>query len=114
MYAVNFCYWLQGAFELASVAFDETQVECIRRHLALVDATPQNGQPKQALDFCAWLRGGLDFMTCGDAKAVGVVQRKLNDCFEHAIDGMYQADQNKLNATHQKPSAAPGNPTFRC
>lgn len=46
MKASQFCYWLQGYFELVSVDLDEhdekylemsrKQVECIQKHLALV------------------------------------------------------------------------------
>lgn len=37
MKAVEFCYWLQGNFEVANVkSFDEAQTDQIRKHLALV------------------------------------------------------------------------------
>jgi len=39
----DFCFWLQGCFELAAASstpgeiyLDKTQTECVRRHLALV------------------------------------------------------------------------------
>lgn len=33
----DFCYWLQGLFELGKpITLDQTQVELIKRHLALV------------------------------------------------------------------------------
>lgn len=36
MDAVNFCYWLQGLFELAKPdTLDATQTELIKRHLAM-------------------------------------------------------------------------------
>ena len=36
MKATEFCYWLQGMFELAEPkALDEQQTELIRRHLAM-------------------------------------------------------------------------------
>lgn len=88
MRAVEFCYWFQGAFELAQIPLTAEQIACVQKHLALVEATPQTGQPKQATDFCSWLRGGLDFITPGDARQVQAIRTKLNDCFEHAIDGM--------------------------
>ncbi len=37
MTSVNFCYWLQGLFELQNpLQLDETQTKLIRQHLALV------------------------------------------------------------------------------
>ena len=99
MRAVEFCYWLQGAFELAQIPLTVEQIACVQKHLALVEATPQTGQPKQATDFCSWLRGGLDFIAPCDAQQVQAIRTKLNDCFEHAIDGMYP-NQDKLNAIH--------------
>ena len=37
MKAFEFCYWLQGLFELSEVkSLDERQTEIVRRHLALV------------------------------------------------------------------------------
>lgn len=36
MKATEFCYWLQGMFELANpVALDEQQTDLIKRHLAM-------------------------------------------------------------------------------
>ena len=99
MRAVEFCYWLQGAFELAQISLTAEQIICVQKHLALVEATPQPNQPKQAVDFCSWLRGGLDFIMPGDARQVQAIRTKLNDCFEHVIDSMYP-NQNKLNAIH--------------
>lgn len=54
MTAVNFCYWLQGYFELTdpkSVTrqeLDDVQISTIRRHLAMVfahDIDPKAGPP---------------------------------------------------------------------
>lgn len=92
----------------------------MQKHLALVEATPQPNQPKQATDFCSWLRGGLDFIPPGDARQVQAIRTKLNDCFEHAIDSMYP-NQEKLYAIHSgkipdlRPTMTPnGNPIMRC
>ena len=104
MHAVDFCYWLQGAFELASIPLTVEQIACVQKHLA----TPQTGQPKQATDFCSWLRGGLDFITPGDARQVETIRAKLNGCFEHAIDS------GKV-VPGLRPTVAPnGNPIMRC
>lgn len=46
----DFCFWLQGVFELGPPkAFDEVRTECIRKHLALVfkhEIDPSAGPPK--------------------------------------------------------------------
>jgi len=56
MKATEFCYWLQGYFEIDQAsakpgnALTGEQVEIIQRHLALVfvhDIDPQAGPPKQ-------------------------------------------------------------------
>lgn len=55
MTAVNFCYWLQGFFEIREAAGDPSgvvnskQVEIIKRHLSLVfvhDIDPKAGPPE--------------------------------------------------------------------
>lgn len=47
----DFCYWLQGYFEIHGVgdALKPSQLECIRRHLALVfkhEIDPSAGPPE--------------------------------------------------------------------
>lgn len=55
MKAVEFCYWLQGVFEVADLkALDEKQTDLVRRHLNMVfiheiDKTYPEGQ-QPALD----------------------------------------------------------------
>lgn len=55
MTAKDFCYWLQGYFELNHAGADhahplsQTQVECVQRHLSLVfvhDIDPKAGGPE--------------------------------------------------------------------
>lgn len=52
MKAENFCYWLQGYFEISGVDGDTMtteKIECIRKHLALVfkhDIDPKQGSPE--------------------------------------------------------------------
>ena len=51
MTARDFCYWLQGMFELAPTpTLDAKQTDLVRRHLALVfqhDIDPSAGGPAQ-------------------------------------------------------------------
>jgi hypothetical protein len=68
MKAVEFCYWLQGFFELLNAEFEalampsqskqlhESQVEMIERHLALVfkhDIDPKAGTPEHQAELQA-------------------------------------------------------------
>jgi hypothetical protein len=51
MEAVQFCYWLQGYFEIhgRNDGLTTEQLDCIRRHLALVfvhDIDPKAGPPE--------------------------------------------------------------------
>ena len=50
MKASEFCYWLQGYFEVSgSVAIDSQQAAVIQRHLSLVfkhDLDPKQGTPE--------------------------------------------------------------------
>lgn len=117
MKATEFCYWLQGGFELASIGvFDELQLEIIRKHLALVRATDQDGQPVEAIEFCSWLRGGVDFIRQGDGQQAATVRLRLSSVFEHAIDPTY-SNTGDLNAIHNgqtKPPRIPHAPGMRC
>jgi hypothetical protein len=50
MKAVEFCYWLQGMFELSNIAqLNKYQTNIIRKHLALVfkhEIDPSYGSPQ--------------------------------------------------------------------
>lgn len=52
MKAVEFCYWLQGVFEVADLrALDEKQTDLVKRHLAMVfvhDIDPSYPEGQQA------------------------------------------------------------------
>ena len=114
MKATEFCYWLQGAFELSSISmFDELQLACIQRHLELVRATDQANQLAQAVDFCQWLRGGIDFIRPREEAPIRRVRERLASVLEHAIDPGY-ANQDQLNTIHNGPNKLPHLPGMRC
>jgi len=50
----DFCYWLQGVFEVGGLqALDKTQVTCIQRHLDMVfkhEIDPSFGKDNPVLD----------------------------------------------------------------
>ncbi len=100
MYAREFCYWLQGAFELGITFLNEGQRELVKKHLALVNATPQEGQPTEALVFCGWLGGVMDTMPdLEQAGPMSKVRVRLADVFEHVIDPSYK-NAKKLTQIH--------------
>lgn len=53
----DFCFWLQGVFEMGQPkAFDEVRTELIRKHLALVfkhDIDPSMGTPEHQAELNA-------------------------------------------------------------
>lgn len=72
MKATDFCYWLQGYFEIygasskTGMSLSNEQVELIQRHLALVfkhDIDPQAGPPQhqQVLNN---IHGGNELFRC--------------------------------------------------
>jgi hypothetical protein len=109
--ATEFCYWLQGAFELGVIpALTLAQLETIKKHLEMVKKTNQDDQPAAAVEFCYWLRGGADFIKHEDLDQTETVRNKLAICFEHTIDTLYP-NQGELNAIHNKPGK---NVVMRC
>lgn len=106
MKATEFCYWLQGLFELANPeTLSSEQIECIKRHAALVTATAANDSAK-CLGFMQWLEVSLDWLDGQRPEHVTRIKTKLADIFEHVIDKMYGPD-GKLNEIHNPPHLRP-------
>ena len=107
MKATEFCYWLQGAFEIADLKdLDAPKVECIREHLRLVEVVHNQGadnSPDQAKQFCGWLDGALDMMDVtigrGDSMRTARIRERLNAVFVHAVDKSY-SNEEQLNQIH--------------
>jgi len=107
MKATEFCYWLQGLFELVQPKVLTTpQIECIKRHLALSEAIKDDDSPKLVKEFTAWLRTSLEWMDPSVPDHVHKVQFKLDQCFAHVIDKNYGPD-GKLNEIHNPPHLRP-------
>lgn len=92
----NFCYWLQGYFELSeSNSVPKETVSVIQEHLAIV-------QPKNGV-FCSWLEGYLD-MVGVDAWSEEVTKKiraKLSNEFLTLIDPSYpKNEQEELHRLH--------------
>ena len=104
----DFCYWLQGPFEVTDLkSLTVEQVEIIDKHLNMVFEY----EKKIEINFCIWLRGFMDAqgpvigpMTTENTQ---MIKDKLNGVFTHVIDPLYgdKAMQDKLNAIHNgKPT----------
>lgn len=89
----DFCYWLQGFFELNGEIpgdFTDDQRRCIVKHLDLVDYS--NGRPSK---ICCWIRGAVAV-----GGSPGHVAAKLAEHFKHVIDPATPGDQGQMNAIH--------------
>jgi len=106
----DFCYWLQGYFELmpngVDVTFDNRQAHIIYKHLDLVKVTGVS-------QFCEWVRTALD-LGCrlqkdGRAAMTLMIRERLAAHFEHVLDKQ-DDNQQVLQDIHQ----VPGGPVMRC
>ncbi len=131
MNATEFCYWLQGFFELtnnSNIIFNIPMVRCLRNHLALVKEI----EPNHNNAFIIWLEVELDDKMTVMSDDVKRIKTILGQQFKHVIDPTYllnndlvQAD--KLQTIHDWPTEPdlgpknnygygnkPGTPTYRC
>jgi len=99
----DFCYWLQGYFELSGKDLKELndeQIGIISSHLQMVFA--YNTDPKgEGTDFCYIMLGYLQINRKRKFD-VKYIQSELNKCFKHEIDPIYgdESMQNQLNDIH--------------
>lgn len=87
MKAIEFCYWLQGLFEIHDVAeLNAKQVNLINKHLEMVFVHEK--EQSKHLDFCKNLSGYIKFsnMTILNMSVTNRVKNALNDLFEHVIE----------------------------
>jgi hypothetical protein len=97
----DFCYWLQGFFELTSenqnYSLNSQQIQTIKDHLKLVRM-----YDKKLDEFPAWLEGFLDNIHDDASTNTESIRTKLHYCFEHVIDPLYEKTglKDKLNQIH--------------
>jgi hypothetical protein len=104
MTPLNFAYWLQGYFELTKAIepynnFNDYNLDlfydCITAHCNLVKKTPGTFDP-ELVSFVSWVIGAVE--TKGNLE---IIEKKLNNLFEHVIDPMTIGDQIAMSNTHQ-------------
>jgi hypothetical protein len=95
MKSIEFCYWLQGMFELQNpTTLDAKQTQTIKNHLAMVfhhDPQPSN--------FCAFMNGYLKIQNpevIGESQTTAI-KNQLNAIFDHVIE------QKPKPPTNDKP-----------
>ena len=100
MRANEFCYWLQGYFEICetqglSTKLDGTAARCVDAHLALVAKV----EPDHSNVFVAWLSEHMK-RPSATGPDVAMIRRYLAAQFQHVIDPSYGGDREKLNQIH--------------
>jgi hypothetical protein len=123
MEPINFCYWLQGYFELSdSGELTNDQKQIIARHLQLVFSHTQlvfshtgasNSRQGQARSFMFCVGLPAQLLEQGGTAAI---KDRLSSVFLHEIDKMAGGDaiQEALNAIHNPPNLTGECPLPRC
>jgi len=93
--AVDFCYWLQGMFELnPPTSLSSEQRTCIAKHLRLVSVT----EPKHTNAFVRWLE--LYLPSARERADLEAIRATLASQFQHVIDKSYEGSQEAMNEAH--------------
>lgn len=107
----DFCYWLQGAFELCDPAkLNTVQVVRIKQHLSMVDESQKDvKQESPHAPFCRMLRTILGDSPVIEESELSVIKKMLNGEFIH-IDANTEGDQDALDTIHNtgRPPRPPG------
>lgn len=109
----DFCFWLQGAFEICEPEqLDERQIEQIKTHLDIVAVSQKDVKDTSpAAGFCRSLRIILDGQTTLEGDPLRVVKKLLNAEFVH-IDADTEGDQGAMNQIHNQ--GRPPGGVLRC
>jgi hypothetical protein len=111
----DFCYWLQGYFEISKAAGLNSNdgnmldaYDCIKAHLNVVRNTRGNFNPKLK-EFMVWMDFALEF----NATMVKISE-KLDDIFLHVIDKEDIDDGSQLEAHQQYGRWNSENQVMKC
>lgn len=109
----DFCFWLQGFFELSEAsglaspaAFPSRALDCVRKHLELVKRTEGRFD-----GFPAALRVLIDGQEGLSAAEIAVVRKLLAAEFVHWDGDVGESDGPTLDEIHGQ---GPGGVVFRC
>jgi hypothetical protein len=99
----QFCYWLQGYFEISNgpVTLKQRHIELMSHYL--------NSISEPLGEFTAWLKQVCDYCSMQEYKAETlayfqpIIQTSLNNVFIHAIDNSYTTTKSaeQLQNIHQ-------------
>lgn len=111
MRSSEFCYWLQGYFELrgADEPLSDRQLVLVRKHLALVKKV----EGTRLRGFPAWLEPVLDVVGADepcDEKTHKAIVKKLGEAFKHEID---KGPERLSEIEAREKAATPGPWTLR-
>jgi hypothetical protein len=104
----DFCYWLQGTFELGRVnELDAAQVEILRKHLKLLPISRFDRRrfpdAFAGADFCDWLNGlmtGVKPNAGLTPMQVSKIASRLSQTFLHVIDNTFE-NIDELREVHR-------------
>lgn len=104
MNARDFCYWLQGAFEIADCKnMTAEQVSMLKAHLLLVEHL----DPAHDNTFVAFLTVRLNGVQTLSAKDTEAIRRFLDAQFKHELDPSYVGDKATLQKIHDGDDERP-------
>lgn len=117
MKSTEFCYWLQGYFEIAGpeATLDRPgSLDLMTRHLELVRHHQGSGASSESARFCLWFEGFIeasrDLTPDGfGLSATRIIRSKLSDAFLLEIDPSYgDADTDaQRSSIHREPKTKP-------
>jgi len=111
----DFCFWLQGAFEIAGLTgMTSPQAAIVDNHLRLVFKS--GGDDSRAGDFCYWLAGRLQAAESGavNTATTKAIRERLAGIFAHEIDATTPGDPAQLQQIHDGANARPDGVLPRC
>lgn len=123
MQSRDFCYWLQGYFEIQGIytssfgndiSFTQNQLKCITNHLNLVFKCEEFNSSK-SYQFCLSVRVDLDLNVLGSRKLDFVkIRESLNNVFTHEIDNTFTGDKIELQQIHDGDKYDENKAVMRC